>query len=129
MKPVARAAAPAPPVVAPAADERARLRTLARQLEGVFVAQLFKAMRESVPRGGLTDGGSGGEMFTAMLDEKVADQAAARMNDHLGEALVRQLAHRLSAAGDGGHTARTREAAPIPLVCDRGRTTPPSEAR
>ena len=29
-----------------------------RDLEGVFVEQLFKAMRETVPDGGLVDGGS-----------------------------------------------------------------------
>lgn len=68
-----------------------RLRQAARQLEGVFVTQLFHAMRATVPEGGALDGGSGEAMFRDMLDEHMADQAPARWHDGLTTALVAQL--------------------------------------
>lgn len=83
-------AAPAP---APASPEEIRLRKAAQQLEGVFVQQLFKAMRETVPRGdGVIDGGSGEEMFTGLLDQRLSAEAPSRWQQHgLAEALYRQL--------------------------------------
>jgi len=79
------------------ADEAARLRKAAAEVEGVFMQQLFKAMRATVPAGGLFDGGTGEDMFTGMLDEHVANVAAARQKHGLGEALYRQLVNRLDA--------------------------------
>lgn len=76
------------------ADE-ARLRQAARQMEGVFVQQLLKAMRETVPDEGLARGGMGEEIFTALLDQQVADTAAGRWERGLGMALYRQLRERL----------------------------------
>ena len=44
----------------PQADAKdAQLRQAARDLEGVFVAELFKAMRQTVPEGGMAGGGVG----------------------------------------------------------------------
>lgn len=75
----------------PAADGGTeRLRAASRRLEGVFVQQLFKAMRETVPGGGIVDGGAGEETFTGLLDEHVAGEAAER-GAMGGEALFRQL--------------------------------------
>jgi flagellar protein FlgJ len=84
------------PAAAPPADERVTLRRLAHQLEGVFLNQLFQAMRSSVPKEGLVDGGAGEDLFTSLMDEKVADQAAQKMERGLGDALYRQLAGRLT---------------------------------
>jgi Rod binding domain-containing protein len=63
--------------------------------------QMFKAMRETVPAGGMFDGGSGEEIFTGMLDEHIADVAASRQQNGLGEALYRQLATRLGPSPAG----------------------------
>lgn len=76
-------------------DDAARLRKAAAEAEGVFMQQLFKAMRETVPGDGLFDGGSGEAMFTEMLDAHVAEAAAARQKNGLGEALYRQLSRAL----------------------------------
>ncbi|HYC33284.1 MAG TPA: rod-binding protein [Gemmatimonadales bacterium] len=74
---------------------RSRLRQAAHQLEGVFMAQLFQAMRATVPDSG--DAGGGQAMFTSMLDDELAARAADRMHRGLGEALYRQLSRRLPA--------------------------------
>lgn len=83
---------------APARDERAALRRLAHQFEGVFLDQLFQSMRKSVPEGGFLEKSPGEEMFTSMLDERLASVAADRMERGLGEALYRQLVRRLEVA-------------------------------
>jgi flagellar protein FlgJ len=89
-----RGAAPGP--VTPDAEEQ-RLTKAARQLEGVFVQQLFKAMRETVPHDGVIDGGSAEEMFTGLLDERLSEAVPEQWEHGLGEALVRQLRRALAA--------------------------------
>jgi flagellar protein FlgJ len=81
----------------PATAELARLHRASRQMEGLFLSQLFRAMRETVPAEGTVDASPGRELFTAMLDERLADIAAARSERGLGEALFRQLSERLRA--------------------------------
>ena len=56
------------------------------------MAQLFREMRASVA---VTDENPGTEMFTTLLDEAMANEAAARSTRGIGEALYRQLAQRL----------------------------------
>ncbi len=80
----------------PAPDRQEQLHRLSRQLEGVFLNQLFQAMRASVPHEGLLTQNPGEEMFTQMLDERMAAEAADHMPRGLSEALYRQLAGRLA---------------------------------
>lgn len=87
---------------APARDDRPELRKLAHELEGLFMNQLFQAMRASVPQEGPLAAGTGEELFTSLMDESLAHEAARRMTHGIGEALYRQLVRRLPDA-----TART----------------------
>ena len=100
----ARRAAGAPPPTAgtsaPAAgvapdgttsERETKLRQVAGQLQGVFVEQLFKAMRETVPTDGLTSGGSGEQMFSGMLDQHLANAVQSQWSHGIGESLLRQL--------------------------------------
>jgi peptidoglycan hydrolase FlgJ len=87
-------AAPAA-AAAPGRDDRAQLRALARQFQGVFMNQMFQAMRQSVPEGGFIEKTAGEDMFTSLLDDKLSSLAAARMRNGLTEALYRQLCRRL----------------------------------
>ncbi len=117
-----------PPVSAPATPPAAaaaradtpgdrKLRDAARQLEGVFVQELFKAMRATVPQGeGIVSGGSGEEMFTAMLDQHLATAAPSRWEGGIGDALYRQL--RGTRFGEGGASAPLPAASvtlPVPV--------------
>jgi Rod binding domain-containing protein len=90
--------------------ERDRLREAAQQFEGVFIAQLFQAMRATVPA---DQADPGQEMFTAMMDDTVANMAATKSVRGMGESLYRQMAARLepgsNAAPNGvsdGHGSR-----------------------
>jgi len=85
-------------VTAAPSNNHAKLRQLATELESVFLNQLFQAMRQSVPDGGLGETSPGEEMFTAMLDEQLAQEAAAKWERGIGEELYKQLSRRLTAA-------------------------------
>ena len=80
--------------------DEARLRRACAQMEGVFLSQLMKAMRETIPQDGIVDGGSGEDMFTGMLDEKLSDAASAQQERGLGAALFRQLRDAFLASGE-----------------------------
>jgi len=83
-----------------------RLRQTARQLEGVFVEQLFKAMRETVPPGGLIDGGTGEEVFHSLLDAELSGEVPAQWKSALGEALYRRLRASLNPTATAVDTQR-----------------------
>jgi Rod binding domain-containing protein len=86
--------APKPPAAAQVAAQRAKLRKAAHQLEGIFLGQLFQAMRQTVPQ---ADGESSEaqQMFTSMLDDQLAAKAADQLQRGLGEAIYRQLSRQL----------------------------------
>lgn len=110
-RPAGHAVAGAP--TAEAVD--ARLRETALQLQGVFVQQLFQAMRETVPsEDALVSGGLGEDIFRGMFDEHLAEAVPASLGDANGltEAIVRQLRSRLAPraadATEVTQTMRTR---------------------
>jgi peptidoglycan hydrolase FlgJ len=80
--------------------DEARLRGVVKQLEGVFVEQLFKAMRETVPDGGVVETSAGEDMFNGMFDQQLSQAAPDQWNSTLAEALFRQLRHALPPAPD-----------------------------
>ena len=73
-----------------------RLRKVVGQLEGVFVEQLFKAMRATVPTDGITNGGPGEEMFAGMLDQHLSGAVPGQWHHGIGESLFQQLRPALS---------------------------------
>lgn len=97
---------PATGAPSPSADEE-RLRRSVHELEGIFAAQMLRAMRETVPEDGFVTRGAGEEMFTAMLDEHLAEEVPAQWHHGIGEALYRQLrAAAIGPAEAGGDDAR-----------------------
>ncbi len=91
---VGRAARPAPD-----ATVEQKLRGTAQQLQGVFVEQLFKAMRATVPEDGVFSGGQGEEVFRGMMDQHLAELVPNQWHGQhsLGESLYRQLARHVPA--------------------------------
>ena len=88
--PIASVARGATGAAAPVEDPK--LRKAARQLEGVFTQQLFKAMRETVPEDqGAVGGSSAQDMFTGLLDEHLATDPRAASTHGVGEAIYRHL--------------------------------------
>jgi flagellar protein FlgJ len=119
--------APAQPMAAAAAgpaptDEEKRLRKSAQDLEGLFVAQLFKAMRATVPSDeGAISGGAGEEIFTGLMDEHIAAETPKHWGGGLSEALYRQLRHGLPAASETGLPATSSTVQDVPSSYPLGR--------
>ncbi len=76
-------------------SERFRLHAATVDFEAVFIQEMLKVMRSTVPEGGLLDGGRGEEMFTAMLDEHVSRVAAERGRHSLADTLYRRFVDRV----------------------------------
>jgi peptidoglycan hydrolase FlgJ len=80
-------------------DPRARAEAMAGQLEGVFMQMMVKSMRSTVPDGGVTGKGLGGDTYVQMLDQALVDQAvsgaeggpAGPFDAAFHDALVRQI--------------------------------------
>lgn len=68
-----------------------RLHKACTELEGLFIQQLLKAMRATVPQDGVLSGGAGEDMFNAMLDEHLAAESARASRAGLGEALYQRM--------------------------------------
>jgi flagellar protein FlgJ len=76
---------------------REKLQQASKDLEGLFVNELFKAMRATVPQGdGILSSAPGAELFQGMMDEKIAGLYAGKSNHGIGDALYRQLSRRLT---------------------------------
>ena len=103
--PVAVGALPSP--ADPKSARVAQLQNTAKQLEGVFVLQMLKAMRATVPKGGITEASNGEETFTSMLDQKVADKIPTQWKHGLTDALMKQLVNRDAAARDAAASSQT----------------------
>ena len=80
-------------------DARTKLRKASQDLESVFVNELFKAMRETVPDDGILAQDPGKDLFTGMLDERIAQSYAGQGTTGISEALYRQLSRRLPNTG------------------------------
>ena len=52
------------------------------EFEALFISQLLKEMRETIPKSGLMSGGKGEEIYTQMLDSEIAREIAS--NSELG---------------------------------------------
>ncbi len=69
-----------------------QMRKAAADLQGMFVQQLYKSMRDSVPTdGGLVERSQGEEVFAGLMDERLAADTGTRWHRGLGDAIYRAL--------------------------------------
>ena len=84
----------------------AKLRKAAQQLEGVFVQQLYKSMRDTVPQQeGIVSGGAGEDIFTGLMDQHLAAETPKHWEGGLSDALYRQLRRGLPSDASAAATA------------------------
>ncbi len=55
-----------------------KLRKACRDFEAIFLSNLFKEMRQTIPRSGLLPSAPGKETFQMMFDQKVAEDLSGR---------------------------------------------------
>ncbi len=71
--------------------DAARLTKACAEFEALLVQKLFQTMRASIPKSGLIDGGSAEEIYTAMLDQQVAQEMALRGGLGLSDRMRAQI--------------------------------------
>jgi peptidoglycan hydrolase FlgJ len=99
----------------PADPREAAMRKAANDLQGLFVQQLYKTMRETVSNeGGIVDRSQGEEVFAGLMDERLAADTGTRWNRGLGDAIYRAL--RQKAGLDGSIAAPVVPAIPASHV-------------
>ena len=103
---------------APETSDDARLKKTAKDLEALFVEQLYKAMRETVPQGeGAVDAGTGEDMFTGLMDQRLAADTSTQWAHGLADAAYRQLRARLPHAESPAKPVEPVEPVePVPLT-------------
>lgn len=62
-----------------------------REFEAFFIHYLLKVMRESVPKSGLLNHGISQDIYTSMMDEKIAEGIASQGGFGLSQLLERQI--------------------------------------
>ena len=74
------------------ANDLKSLRQSTRDLETLFVTEMFKAMRKAVPDDGLFKKDTSTEMYTEMLDMETAKAATKGKGLGIAEAMYNQMA-------------------------------------
>jgi flagellar protein FlgJ len=72
-------------------NNKEKIASLAREFESVFMGQMIKAMRTTIPKSGLVDGGHGEEIYTSLLDEELSRRMSYSQHGGLSQALADQL--------------------------------------
>jgi flagellar protein FlgJ len=68
-----------------------RLRESSREFEAIFVMEMLKAMRKTIPEGGLFEKDTATEIYEEMLDTERARAIAAGDGIGLGKAMYEQM--------------------------------------
>jgi len=68
------------------------LRDSSRQLESLFVMEMLKAMRKTIPEGGLFEKNSSTEIYQEMLDMETAKATVAGPGLGIADAIYKQMA-------------------------------------
>jgi len=71
-------------------DDPQRLDHVCKEMESLFLQQLLKEMRNTVPESGFSETGGGRKMFSGMMDEAVSKKLAEK-GIGLADLLERQL--------------------------------------
>ena len=74
-----------------ASRKSAELKNACAELESLFIFQLLKEMRSTIPKTGLLTGGRGEELYTSMFDAQIARELASERGIGLSTLLMEHL--------------------------------------
>lgn len=72
-------------------SQDSKIDSACKEMESLFIQNMFKEMRASIPKSGLTSGGKAEGMFTDMLDAEMAKTFSASGGIGLSSMFRRQL--------------------------------------
>ena len=78
-----------------------KLHDVSRQMESLFIHHLLKEMRATIHKSGFISGGRAEEIYTSMMDAKMALKIAERGGIGLSEMLLNQLSEPPSQEKEG----------------------------
>jgi len=78
-----------------------------------FYGTLLKQMRESPFKSDIFDGGRGGEMFTTLFDQQIADRMSRSAPDRLVGSIVKKIEGSRASAAYLKHAKQTSQAADL----------------
>lgn len=93
----------------PAESDQQRLNKACSAFESLFIHYMLKEMRATVNKSGLMDGGQGEEIYTSMLDARLAENLAERGGIGLASILMRQFESRTGQIHNPEQTAPAAE--------------------
>ncbi len=68
------------------------LQQAVNEFVSLFLQQMFSNMRDTIPEGGIIDGGYAEDVFTEMMDEEISELGAGQSQfKQLNQAIYRQL--------------------------------------
>jgi len=67
------------------------LRKSCREFEAIYIQEMYKAMRKTVPDSGLFEKDMASELYREMLDMEMAKATAAGKGTGIGEAMYQQM--------------------------------------
>jgi flagellar protein FlgJ len=67
------------------------LRKSCRDFEAIYTQEMYKAMRKTVPDGGIFEQDKAGDLYKEMLDMEIAKTTAAGKGNGIGEAMYQQM--------------------------------------
>jgi peptidoglycan hydrolase FlgJ len=107
----------------------AALKKSAHDLQGVFVQQLYKAMRETVPTdGGLVERSQGEDIFAGLMDEGLAADTGTRWHRGLGDAIYRALQRKAGIDAASANVSSIVSPIAAPLVQPQPASAQPAPA-
>ncbi len=77
-----------------------KLRQNCREFEAIYTQQMYKAMRKTIPDGGLFEKDMANDLYREMLDMEMARQTASGKGVGIGEAMYQQLKSRFVTPSD-----------------------------
>jgi len=71
--------------------DRKKLTKACTDFEALFIAQMLKSMRQTVPQTGFLGKGLGNDIYQGLMDEELSKKLAQNKGLGLGQALYRQM--------------------------------------
>jgi peptidoglycan hydrolase FlgJ len=71
--------------------DKEALKKSCQDFEAIFIQSMFKAMRKTVPEGGIFEKDTSTETFQEMIDQEIATDVSRRQSVGLAEQMYRQL--------------------------------------
>lgn len=103
--------------IGPPRNEDDKLRDAASQLEGLFVQQLYKSMRDTVSaEDGIVSGGAGEDVFTGLMDQHLAAETPKHWESGITEALYRQMRGRVAAPSGPQSQSQVQPQSQVPSL-------------